>query len=170
MVYWTTFQFREWQVTLAATEGGLCYVGLAEDSEQRLNEWCNKQLGEIPREKNASKLAVYANEVAKYLAGVQTDFSNLSIVEQGTPFQTEVWRALSEIPYGETVSYSVIANRLGKPSAVRAVASAIGKNPLLLVVPCHRVVGKDGSVSGYRDGVDRKARLLRLENSSIVVG
>ena len=170
MIYWTTFQFREWQVTLGATTEGLCYVGLAEDSEQRLNEWCDKQFGEVPREKNASKLAVYANEVAKYLAGVQTDFSNLSIDEQGTSFQLQVWRALSEIPYGETVSYSEIANRLGKPSAVRAVASAIGKNPLLLIVPCHRVVGKSSNLSGYRDGVDKKARLLRLENSTTVAG
>ncbi|WP_233201369.1 methylated-DNA--[protein]-cysteine S-methyltransferase [Sporosarcina sp. P13] len=169
-MYWTKFQFVKWQVTLAATEQGLCYVGLADDSEQCMFDWCYKKFGKVEMVKGANRLATYANEIAKYLSGVQTDFIDLPIDRQGTPFQLQVWHALQEIPYGDTVSYSVIANSIGKPSAVRAVASAIGNNPLLLVIPCHRVVGKDGSLSGYRDGKEVKAQLHQLENSSKTIG
>lgn len=82
---------------------------------------------------------------------------------QGTPFQQAVWRALRDIPAGVTCSYSELATRIGKPSAVRAVASACAANPVALLVPCHRVVRRDGGVSGYRWGVDRKRRLLAAE-------
>ncbi|MDV6378349.1 methylated-DNA--[protein]-cysteine S-methyltransferase [Sporosarcina sp. GW1-11] len=169
-MYWTKFQFVKWQVTLAATEQGLCYVGLSDSSEQYLTDWCYEKFVKVEIVENASELATYANEIAKYLSGVQTDFKDIRMDQQGTPFQLEVWNALQEIPYGDTVSYSIIANKIGKRSAVRAVASAIGKNPLLLVIPCHRVVGKDGSLSGYRDGKEIKEQLLQLENSSKIIG
>jgi len=81
----------------------------------------------------------------------------------GTPFQLEVWAALREIPAGETASYSEIARRIGRPRALRAVASAIAANPIAIVVPCHRVIHSDGSISGYAAGVERKRVLLRRE-------
>ena len=81
----------------------------------------------------------------------------------GTPFQLRVWAALTEIPYGDTWSYAELAQRLGSPKAVRAVGLANGKNPVSIVVPCHRVVGKDGSLTGYGGGLERKQRLLDLE-------
>jgi methylated-DNA-[protein]-cysteine S-methyltransferase len=81
----------------------------------------------------------------------------------GTPFQQRVWRALSRIPAGETRSYAGVAAEIGTPQAVRAVGAAVGRNPLSVLVPCHRVVGSDGSLTGYAGGIDRKRRLLALE-------
>ena len=81
----------------------------------------------------------------------------------GTPFQQSVWKALQEIPYGQTVSYSDIAERIEKPNAVRAVGTAIGANPVLIIVPCHRVIAKSGKLSGFRAGLEMKEQLLGLE-------
>ena len=85
---------------------------------------------------------------------------------KGTAFQLAVWNALCEIPYGQTTSYSDIANSINKPTAVRAVGAAIGANPVLITVPCHRVVGKNGSLTGYRGGLEMKTQLLDLEKES----
>lgn len=82
----------------------------------------------------------------------------------GTPFQLDVWKALSQVGAGETISYAELARRVGKPKAVRAVAGACAANPLAIVVPCHRVLRSDGGISGYRWGVERKRRLLALES------
>ena len=81
----------------------------------------------------------------------------------GTPFQQIVWKALQEIPYGQTVSYSDIAERIEKPNAVRAVGTAIGANPVLIIVPCHRVIAKSGKLGGFRAGLEMKEQLLELE-------
>lgn len=89
---------------------------------------------------------------------------NFEIDFAGTTFQKKVWRELSKIPYGETVSYQDIASRIGNPRAVRAVGGAVHKNPLLIVVPCHRVIGKNGNLIGFACGLDIKRKLLNLEN------
>ena len=104
----------------------------------------------------------YAAELTEFLDGERKNFTT-AVTLHGTPFQQSVWQALLEIPYGETVSYSVIADRIGNPKAVRAVGSAIGANPLLIIVPCHRVIGKNGSLTGFRGGLDMKVQLLDLE-------
>jgi methylated-DNA-[protein]-cysteine S-methyltransferase len=88
---------------------------------------------------------------------------DLPIDAHGTPFQTAVWAALLQIPYGKTCSYSQIAQAIGKPKAVRAVGAANGKNPVSVVIPCHRVIGADGSLTGYAGGIERKIALLKLE-------
>jgi AraC family transcriptional regulator of adaptative response/methylated-DNA-[protein]-cysteine methyltransferase len=85
---------------------------------------------------------------------------------QGTVFQQQVWQALCEIPYGVTTSYGEIAKRIGYPKAVRAVANACGANPIAVLIPCHRVIKNDGSLSGYRWGIERKRLLLRREGIS----
>jgi methylated-DNA-[protein]-cysteine S-methyltransferase len=103
-------------------------------------------------------------EIAEYFAGKRTTFS-AELQPNGTPFQQRVWKALQEIPCGETLTYGEIAARLGQPSATRAVASAIGRNPISVIIPCHRVIGKDGSLTGYAGGIERKAALLRLERN-----
>ncbi|XIE79754.1 methylated-DNA--[protein]-cysteine S-methyltransferase [Streptomyces sp. SBR177] len=100
-----------------------------------------------------------------YFAGRRDGF-DLAYEETGTVFQRKVWKALEEIPYGATVSYGDIARRVGSSGAgVRAVGTAIGRNPLLVVRPCHRVIGADGSLRGYAAGLDRKERLLALEGA-----
>lgn len=167
LIYWTQFDFNEWTVTVAATKKGLCYVGLAEDSLEQMIDW-TKRFDTAELIEDETKLEVCISKMKEYLSGTTKDFSVIPLDLKGTPFQQQVWQGLQHIPYGETRTYSDIAESIGKASSVRAVASAIGKNPVLIVVPCHRVIAKDGSLSGYRDGKECKRNLLQLEKSSVV--
>jgi methylated-DNA-[protein]-cysteine S-methyltransferase len=97
-----------------------------------------------------------------YFSGRRTDFE-VPLTLGGSPFQRRVWRALQDIPYGETITYGEQARRVGVPSAPRAVGAANGRNPICVIVPCHRVIGADGSLTGYGGGVERKRALLELE-------
>ncbi|MDX1364429.1 MAG: methylated-DNA--[protein]-cysteine S-methyltransferase [Arenibacter latericius] len=105
--------------------------------------------------------AVY--QLREYFEGRKTQFS-LLLNPQGTDFQKRVWQALEQIPYGKTTSYMELSKTLGDPKAIRAVASANGKNPLWIVIPCHRVIGSDGSLTGYAGGIHRKKWLLEHES------
>ena len=105
---------------------------------------------------------VYVDQLSEYFAGKRTKF-DLSLDLKGTDFQLSVWRALLKIPYGETRTYGEIAKSLGKPGAARAVGMANHDNPVAVVVPCHRVVGHDGSLTGYAGGLHLKQALLSLE-------
>ncbi|HEX7610606.1 MAG TPA: methylated-DNA--[protein]-cysteine S-methyltransferase, partial [Solirubrobacteraceae bacterium] len=107
-------------------------------------------------------LADVAGQLAAYFAGTLTEF-DVQLELAGTDFQREVWQALRAIPYGETISYGELAQRVGKPSASRAVGLANGRNPIAIIVPCHRVIGADGSLTGYGGGLARKAWLLEHE-------
>lgn len=100
-----------------------------------------------------------------FFAGTRKGFELPLDISGGTPFQQSVWHALLALPCGHTCSYSALAHQLGKPSAVRAVAAAVGRNPLSIVVPCHRVLGANGSLTGYAGGLERKAALLQLEKT-----
>lgn len=101
-------------------------------------------------------------ELKEYFAKKRTAFTvPISVV--GTPFQQSVWKALQEIPSGSTFTYMQIADKIGKPKAIRAVGSAIGRNPVCIMIPCHRVIGSDGSFHGYVAGIERKKMLLALE-------
>ena len=101
-------------------------------------------------------------QLCAYFKGKLFEFS-LPLAEQGTPFQRSVWAALCEIPYGQTVTYKDIATKIGNPKAARAVGMANNRNPIAIVVPCHRVVGTDGKLVGYRSGLENKRKLLELE-------
>lgn len=103
-----------------------------------------------------------AEELEAYFAGRVRTFS-VPLDLQGTEFQKQVWQALREIPYGTSVCYSQIAQKIGRPKAVRAAAQAIGHNPCLILVPCHRVLGKKGALTGFSAGLDLKEQLLQLE-------
>jgi methylated-DNA-[protein]-cysteine S-methyltransferase len=107
-------------------------------------------------------LAAAASQLDAYFRGELTSF-DLPLSLEGTQFQRCVWTALQSIPYGETISYGELAGRIGQPSASRAVGLANGRNPVAIVVPCHRVIGADGSLTGYGGGIDRKRYLLALE-------
>jgi methylated-DNA-[protein]-cysteine S-methyltransferase len=107
-------------------------------------------------------LAAAAGQIDEYLADSRTRF-DLPLAPAGTPFQRAVWDAVAAMPYGATASYLDIARAIGRPDRVRAVGAAIAANPLLLVVPCHRVVGSDGALVGYAGGLHRKRQLLELE-------
>jgi methylated-DNA-[protein]-cysteine S-methyltransferase len=104
-------------------------------------------------------------QLAEYFAGRRRRF-DLALAPHGTEFQRQVWRALTEIPYGKTIAYGELARRIGNPSASRAVGLANGANPLPIVVPCHRVIGADGSLTGFGGGLPIKRKLLALEGAA----
>ncbi|KYN81124.1 cysteine methyltransferase [Vibrio cidicii] len=113
---------------------------------------------------NHSVLSLALTQLDEYFSGKRTQF-DLPIAAKGTAFQMQVWQALTTIPYGETWSYQELANAIGNPKAVRAVGLANGKNPVSIVVPCHRVIGKNGKLTGYAGGIERKRWLLEKESN-----
>ncbi|MCM3709602.1 methylated-DNA--[protein]-cysteine S-methyltransferase [Sporosarcina luteola] len=162
IIYWTLFIHGEWNIHLAATTDGLCYAGPNNAPFEELDEWAKKRLPAFRLVEDRSVLEPYADELIAYMDGKRQAFT-MPVDLHGTPFQQSVWMALQEIPFGETVSYSDIAERIQKPKSVRAVGAAIGANPLLITVPCHRVIGKNGKLTGFRGGLEMKKQLLELE-------
>jgi methylated-DNA-[protein]-cysteine S-methyltransferase len=112
----------------------------------------------------AEILAMTSRQLREYFDGTRRDF-DLPLAPRGTPFQIEVWRTLATIPFGATWSYGELARVIGKPDAMRAVGAANGRNPLPIVLPCHRVIGADGSLTGFGGGLPIKEALLRLEGA-----
>ena len=110
-------------------------------------------------------LRTAVQQLGEYFAGKRTQFDLPLDLQGGTQFQQSVWQALLRIPAGGTTSYGDISERIGKPAAVRAVGAAVGRNPVSIVVPCHRVLGRDGSLTGYAGGLERKSALLQLEGA-----
>ena len=111
-------------------------------------------------------LSAVADQLDEYFRGVRTGFE-LPIRLEGTPFQREVWAALLDIPFGQTSTYAEVARRIGRPRAVRAVGAANGQNPISIVVPCHRLIGANGDLTGYGWGLERKRSLLELEGADL---
>ena len=107
-------------------------------------------------------------QLQEYFAGERKTFS-LPLIPEGTEFQRAVWSELQNIPYGETISYKGLADRIGKPKAVRAVGAANGANPIPIIIPCHRVIGNDGSLTGFGGGLPLKKRLLELESRQLAL-
>ncbi|MBF2363502.1 methylated-DNA--[protein]-cysteine S-methyltransferase [Listeria marthii] len=148
-LYYDTIHFSEKELYFAAIDVGLVYIGTQEE--------------QIQSAKFApEKMTLYKEEIRAYLNGERTQFT-VPIDLAATPLQLEVFNALQAIPYGETRTYTEIAEQINRPKAVRAVGTAIGKNPLLLVIPCHRVIGKNGKLTGYSGGIAMKEALLTLE-------
>ena len=161
-IYWTLLNHNDWNMYIAATSKGLCFVGSQNRPFEEVSKWAEKAFPGSQFEENNEILRPYSEQIMEYLEGERKDFT-LSFDYKGTEFQQAVWKALCEIPYGQTKSYSDVANHINKPAAVRAVGAAIGKNPILITVPCHRVVGKNGSLTGFRGGLEMKKQLLELE-------
>ncbi len=114
---------------------------------------------------NEAKFSDVINQLDAYFKGGLQQFE-LKLNPIGTPFQNKVWQQLLQIPYGETISYGELANRIGNPNASRAVGMANGKNPISIIIPCHRVIGKDGSLTGFGGGIEIKKKLLELEQQN----
>ena len=106
------------------------------------------------------------HELDTYFSGNLIQFT-VPFMAEGTSFQQQVWQLLSEIQYGKTNTYTALTERIGNPLAIRAVAGAIAKNPLLVLIPCHRIIGSDGSLTGYAGGLERKQMLLKLEGHPV---
>ncbi len=123
---------------------------------------CVELTDEVPTETDDPVLLCAKRELDEYFAGRRTDFT-VPLFLSGTSFQKRIWNALLTVPYGETVSYGEIARRAGMPTAVRAAATAIGHNPLMILIPCHRVIRGDGSIGGFAVGTAIKQQLLAIE-------
>lgn len=145
-------------LTLVARDGALTGLYM----QVRGHEPSPAALGEPAGTDADPVLAEASCQLKAYFAGQLTDF-DLPLALDGTEFQQTVWAGLRQIPYGETISYGELATRIGQPSASRAVGLANGRNPVSIVVPCHRVIGASGSLTGYGGGLDRKRFLLSLE-------
>ncbi|WP_391205087.1 methylated-DNA--[protein]-cysteine S-methyltransferase [Psychrobacillus sp. L4] len=165
-IYWTHFIHNEWQLYMAATANGLCYVGSPSKPYEEMEAWLKKRFPKYELVENDEALIVYTNEIKEYLDGTRGDF-HMPVDLKGTPFQLSIWDALMKIPYGEKTSYSKVADMINNPAAIRAVGAAIGANPVLITIPCHRVVAKNGALTGYRGGLEMKEKLLTLENGEM---
>ncbi|MEI8658997.1 methylated-DNA--[protein]-cysteine S-methyltransferase [Vibrio sp. Hal054] len=156
MNYYTYYQSPYGQMTIQANDTGLLGAWFEIQTTQP------QDLGAYSDDHailNQAKL-----QLEEYFSGRRTQF-DLPLGAKGTDFQQSVWQALCKIPYGETWSYQQLADEIGNPKAVRAVGLANGKNPISVIVPCHRVIGKNGKLTGYAGGVETKEKLLQLERS-----
>lgn len=148
-------------ILVASSSKGVCAISLGSDQDQLLRELQDR----FPRSDLIGGDAAFETLVAKVVGFIDAPKFGLDLPldVQGTAFQQRVWQALREIPYGTTVTYSELANKIGMPKAVRAVASACAANTLAVAIPCHRVIRQDGSLTGYRWGIERKKALLEKE-------
>lgn len=152
--FYTTYTSPLGVMTLQANDDGMLGAWFETQTTQPEN------LGEYVEDHPI--LGDVITQLDEYFSGQRKIF-NIPLSANGTEFQIKVWQALTTIPYGQTWSYQDLANAIGNPKAVRAVGLANGKNPVSIVVPCHRVIGKNGKLTGYAGGVERKAQLLELE-------
>ncbi|WP_201755242.1 methylated-DNA--[protein]-cysteine S-methyltransferase [Paenibacillus glycinis] len=164
-VYWESFlhsSFQDQPLYLAATERGLCAITLPNESFATLRAWAERKIGNAVLIQAPERMSAYVRQLREYLDGERTAFE-LPFDLRGTDFQMAVWEALTRIPFGQTRSYSELAGAVGHPKAVRAVGAANGANPVPIVIPCHRVIGKNDALTGFRGGLKVKEELLRLE-------
>ena len=145
-------------VVLAATGEGL--AGLWFEAQKHAPDMTGWQTDDAH-----PLLRAAASQLLEFLAGRRTTFDLPLDLSHGTDFQRTVWQALREIPAGATTSYGALSARVGRPSAVRAVGAAVGRNPISVIVPCHRVVGATGALTGYAGGLERKTALLQIEGA-----
>jgi O-6-methylguanine DNA methyltransferase len=163
-VYYSIFGSSVGVVCIASTEKGVCKIALPEESEEDFFGWLSAHFGPQNVIEDKSKNEAVLAELESYLAGELREFQS-SLDLRGTAFQMKVWQEIRAILYGTTCSYRDIAERIGHPRAYRAVGAANGANPIPIIVPCHRVIGQDGSLTGYGGGLTMKERLLRLEGA-----
>ncbi len=161
-VYWTLLDTDTWQLYIAATEKGLCYVGSPKAPFSELDEWVRKHIQNSELIENRDAMGPYETELIDYLEGRLKEFK-IALDLRGTEFQHKVWDELLKVRFGKSATYTEIAERINRPDAARAVGTAIGANPVLITVPCHRMFGKHGEWRGYRGGLEMKERLLEIE-------
>lgn len=153
-MYYCYFETPIGELLLAGEAHALTMIGFPKGSMRRdpEDDWIYKE----------EPFAEVRRQLAEYFAGERKEF-DVPLALDGTEFQVSVLEALQRIPYGETTSYGAIAKQIGRPKAVRAVGAANGRNPIPIIVPCHRVIGSSGDLTGFGGGLDTKAELLRLE-------
>ena len=159
-IYYTWFESPIGPLLLAGADSKLKLVSFAKGKHARQvhPDWIE----------DASVFADAIDQLQRYFAGNLETF-DLPLLLEGTAFQKKVWTALKNIPYGETISYKTLAQRVGSPKAVRAVGAANGANPIPIILPCHRVIGNDGSLTGFGGGLPLKQKLLALESRQLTL-
>jgi len=150
--YYATTKSPLGQIQVIWNDEGITHIDFEDEMSEPQSSW----------KKVAASKSEAIQQLNDYFAGKRTDF-DLKLSPTGTEFQNQVWQALLKIPYGTTTSYGALAKQLGRPKASRAVGAANGQNPLAIVVPCHRVIGSNGKLTGYAGGLHRKEALLNLE-------
>ena len=158
--YYSWFESPVGPLLLAGTKAGLNLVSFSAGTRTKSadSEW----------HEDSAVFTEVVDQLKSYFAGERKAF-DLPLVLEGTDFQKKVWTALQDIPYGETVSYKVLAERVGAPKAVRAVGAANGANPIPIIIPCHRVIGSNGKLTGYGGGLPIKEKLLALEKRQLTL-
>lgn len=158
--YYSWFESPVGPLLLAGTEAGLKLVSFFASTRSKSvdPDW----------HEDSAVFTDVVDQLRSYFAGERKTF-DLRLVLEGTEFQKKIWTALQDIPYGETVSYKALAERVGSPKAVRAVGAANGANPIPIIIPCHRVIGNDGSLTGFGGGLPLKKRLLELESRQMTL-
>ena len=160
----TTFQSPLGKIIIAASDKGL--AGLWFDGQKHLPaELAGPAVW--PRDPDHPVLQEVISQLTGYFSGQRSSFDVPLDLAYGTAFQQSVWQALLKIPRGGTASYGEVSQRIGKPAAVRAVGAAVGRNPVSIIVPCHRVMGAGGALTGYAGGLERKSALLKLEGVAL---
>ena len=158
MRYYDVFKSPQGEILLTATDGGVSgiYFKGQKYFPAKQKDW--------KRDPGRPALKRAKRELAEYFAGRRKRFA-VALDPQGTPFQKKVWKAIARVGFGETISYGELAKRAGAPRSIRATGAATGRNPISIVVPCHRILGANGSLTGYAGGLARKRALLRLESA-----
>lgn len=163
MFYQTKMTMDDLELTLYKTDKGLALISASTDQPSDFSaRWLRKYFKDYQPISNRKVFEKEIEEIKDYFAGELKAFT-FPFDLYGTEFQQTVWKNLLKIPYGETMSYSELATLMGQPKAVRAVSRAIGQNPLLIIVPCHRVIGKNQQLTGFRSGLALKQELINLE-------
>ena len=163
-LYWSSTSSPCGTCVVMATVAGVCWAGTPGTSAEEGFAWLRRKVAykEIVEGEELAPLQQAMDELRRYFAGIPLQFS-CPLDLHGTPFQIAVWQAMFRIPYGETSTYGELAKAIGYPNAARAVGAAGGANPVAIIVPCHRVVGSNGSLVGYGGGLPTKKWLLAME-------
>ncbi|HHY13525.1 MAG TPA: methylated-DNA--[protein]-cysteine S-methyltransferase [Thermoanaerobacterales bacterium] len=149
-------------IYISSNINGLCRVKIGSSTEKE-EKWLKDNFGKVKIHFDMGKNHIYITQLDEYFNGSRTKF-DLPMNLVGTEFQKSVWNVLKDIPYGKTLSYKEVAIKVGKPKAARAIGQANNRNPISIIIPCHRVIGADGSLTGYGGGMDAKRYLLELES------
>lgn len=163
-LYWNSVASPQGACVMLGTASGICWLGTPGTPLDTGLKWIQRKINvaSVIEDATVEPLHQATDQLERYFAGECISFT-CQLDLHGTPFQLQVWNALTRIPYGETRSYAEIAQEIGHPSAVRAVGAANGANPIAIIVPCHRVIGSNGALTGYGGGLPTKAWLLALE-------
>jgi len=166
-VYCTSFDSKIGMIYVASTDNGVCKICIPKETKRDFFQWLSANFNEDDVVENKSRNKEVIDQLTRYFNGKLAKFT-VPVDLIGTPFQLRVWKELKNIPYGTTISYKQLARRVGVPRGFQAVGKANSCNPVPIIIPCHRVIGTDGSLTGYAAGIKTKEFLLRAEGALLV--